>query len=123
MRDVSQTGANVYCYSCWCTHNILEYPEWAEEAFNEILDLKEDGEHEEEAQEQSDIKEKEVKSAARSRSKSMDADEGEEPQHHGSINLNLPGVDVEIGSDGVNIETNIDPDGRKLIINLGHLYC
>ena len=50
-----------------------------------------------------EVDEKAPKTAAHSRSKEKE----EEPQHHGSIDLNLPGVNVEIDSGGINVETKI----------------
>ena len=59
--------------------------------------MKKDGKDEE----RGEIDEKSPKTAAHSRSK----EEEEEPQHHGSIDLNLLGVNVEIDSGGINVET------------------
>ena len=64
--------------------------------------------------EPNDLDEKDLKMPARSRSKSEGEDNEEEgPQHdHGNIDLNLPGVDVEIGSDGINIDADIGQQGE-----------
>ena len=91
--------------------SFIDDPEWLDEAFDDILGSKEDGENEDET----DVDEKELKTPARSRSKSKSEENEEEgPHHHGNIDLNLPGVDVEIGSDGVNFETNIGQQGKKI---------
>ena len=69
-----------------------------------------------EANEQSDLEEeKELRIPARSRSKSMsEGDEEEEgPHYHGNIDIGLPGMDVEIGSDRVDIEANIGQQGKR----------
>ena len=72
--------------------------------------MKKDGKEE---QEGGEIDEKAPKTAARSRSKEKE----EEPQHHGSIDLNLPGVNVEIDSGGINVETKTGEGKEQVFLN------
>ena len=92
-----------------------ERPQWLNEAFDDVIGPKGGEQNKDEANEQYDLEEeKELRVPARSRSKSTsEGDEEEGPHYHGNIDLSLPGVDVEIGSDRVDIEANIGQQGEN----------
>ena len=92
-----------------------ERPQWLNEAFDDVIGPKGGEQNKDEANEQYDLEEeKELRIPARSRSKSMsEGDEEEGPHYHGNNDIGLPGVDVEIGSDGVDIEANIGQQGEN----------
>ena len=98
-----------------------EKPPWLDDAFDDIIGPMADDQNkeEEEANEPSDLDEKDLWIPARSRSKSK----SEDGEDHGNIDLSLPGVDVEIGPDGVDIEANIGQQGEdnKIATKLGKL--
>ena len=98
-----------------------EKPPWLDDAFDDIIGPMADDQNkeEEETNEPSDLDEKDLWIPARSRSKSK----SEDGEDHGNIDLSLPGVDVEIGPDGVDIEANIGQQGEdnKIATKLGKL--
>ena len=82
---------------------IAEPPDWLDDAFDEVLHV---GHKKDEEEENTDISEKGLKTSA---SKFKGEDEVDS-ELQGSLDVDLPGVNVEIDSDGIDIETNEGED-------------